>query len=357
MSSSVAELTLVMKARNLADQAIAELHTGLDSVGAKAEAAASRFTRAFLTIGSQLTNILGNAVQGALSGQGLDQIVAQSGIMLAGVLVEQFGASLLEKLAGSAFVAAIAGGLATVGSTIGGLIAAAIPVGMAAWPVLLVGAIAAGIVFLINNPDVVAKIASFAAGLVHGIIEGVQKLPGLLLDVVLAAGKLMIQATIGIVGTIATWWLSLPLKLVGLGADIVRTIVGGLVSLPGKIADVVRQAFANLKIDVGPFHISASGVRIDLPTLQDPKYSGTSSYDYHLTHHAGGGWAGLHGPELSWLGEKGPEYVISNDALRGGGGMAGTAVRLVGISREQLDDLIDRSIYFQIQRASPSRVD
>jgi hypothetical protein len=36
-----------------------------------------------------------------------------------------------------------------------------------------------------------------------------------------------------------------------------------------------------------------------------------------------GGWAGLHGPELAWLGERGPEYVVPNSALRGGGGMDG----------------------------------
>jgi hypothetical protein len=36
--------------------------------------------------------------------------------------------------------------------------------------------------------------------------------------------------------------------------------------------------------------------------------------------HASGGWVGLNGPELSWLGERGPEYVIPNNALRSGGG-------------------------------------
>lgn len=36
---------------------------------------------------------------------------------------------------------------------------------------------------------------------------------------------------------------------------------------------------------------------------------------------AGGGWVGLHGPELGWLGERGPEYVVPNSALGTGGGM------------------------------------
>jgi tape measure domain-containing protein len=31
--------------------------------------------------------------------------------------------------------------------------------------------------------------------------------------------------------------------------------------------------------------------------------------------HAAGGWAGLHGPELAWLGERGPEYVIPHDVI------------------------------------------
>jgi phage-related protein len=38
--------------------------------------------------------------------------------------------------------------------------------------------------------------------------------------------------------------------------------------------------------------------------------------------YAEGGWAGLHGPELAMLGERGPEYVIPNHALRRGGGIA-----------------------------------
>jgi TP901 family phage tail tape measure protein len=36
--------------------------------------------------------------------------------------------------------------------------------------------------------------------------------------------------------------------------------------------------------------------------------------------HQSGGWVGLHGPELGWLGERGPEYVVPNSAVRGGGG-------------------------------------
>lgn len=37
-------------------------------------------------------------------------------------------------------------------------------------------------------------------------------------------------------------------------------------------------------------------------------------------HYAAGGWAGLNGPEWALLGEKGPEYVVPNHALRSTGG-------------------------------------
>ena len=49
------------------------------------------------------------------------------------------------------------------------------------------------------------------------------------------------------------------------------------------------------------------------------------SLDWIIEHwaqrggYASGGWAGLHGPELAWLGERGPEYIVPNSALRGGG--------------------------------------
>jgi hypothetical protein len=36
--------------------------------------------------------------------------------------------------------------------------------------------------------------------------------------------------------------------------------------------------------------------------------------------HADGGWVGLNGPEVGRLGERGPEYIIPNSALRRSGG-------------------------------------
>lgn len=45
-------------------------------------------------------------------------------------------------------------------------------------------------------------------------------------------------------------------------------------------------------------------------------------------HYAEGGWAGLNGPELAWLGERGPEYVVSNAALGKGAGGGMQVIRV-----------------------------
>ncbi len=58
---------------------------------------------------------------------------------------------------------------------------------------------------------------------------------------------------------------------------IVQAFIDGFVNLPGMLLDTItgafRDAFNNLKIDVGPFHIRASGITIDMPTIDLPKFA------------------------------------------------------------------------------------
>jgi hypothetical protein len=68
--------------------------------------------------------------------------------------------------------------------------------------------------------------------------------------------------------------------------------------------------------------------------------------------HAEGGWVGLNGPELSWLGEEGPEYVVPNDKLKSGGGSGGFTIQ--GVSERDIMDMVDRGLYFRLQRAAPT---
>lgn len=359
MSASTAELTLILKAQNLASGAVDALHTSLDTVQTKAGAVAGAFRTAFARVGSELAFGL-QSIVGAFASGGLPEAAAQAGLLTAYALVQTLGASLVEQLAGSAFIQGIAATLATVGEAIGGFIAAAIPIGMALWPALLVAAIVAGIVFLINNPEVAKQILDFAAGLVSGIVNGLDQLGRALLSVFQAAGKLLLDATITIVTGIVGFYLSIPGRLLDLGLTIVNAIVGGMISLPGRIADIVRQAFASLHIDIGPFHIDGkTGVTIDLPNIIGSNPGAPASISYSragaYTGHAAGGWVGLHGPELGWFGERGPEYVIPNDQL-GRGAPTASGVMLQGVSMDDIRRAIDSDLLFRLRIAGSGLV-
>lgn len=66
-------------------------------------------------------------------------------------------------------------------------------------------------------------------------------------------------------------------------------------------------------------------------------------------HHAGGGWAGLRGPELSWLGEEGPEYVVPN---RGLGAMGGVTIHpgAIVVNGAGNAEAVARSVMLQLKR-------
>jgi tape measure domain-containing protein len=76
-----------------------------------------------------------------------------------------------------------------------------------------------------------------------------------------------------IVGQIGRWGTNLLHKAASSAGDFVRGFINGLASLPGKIADAIRSAFSHLHIDIGPFHISGSGVTIDLPNIKVPSFA------------------------------------------------------------------------------------
>lgn len=261
---------------------------------------------------------------------------------------------LVTGLAG--LLPALGGTLAAIGSGIGGLIAAAIPIGMALLPVILIAALVAAVVFLINNPKIVGKIVEVVGGIVAafgdalgalvgivgqvvgaavgafgaivgGIAGAVGKIVGEILSIPGKAVKAWVDLGVGVVGfigkalgqfldlhvkvvgfiltipgkvaswvgsilgqvttlastslakigslvgSIVTFFLSIPGKVIGIGAEIVKGIIRGMASLPGQLLDTVANAFRSLRIDIGPFHISSSGVQIDLPKIELPSFA------------------------------------------------------------------------------------
>ena len=71
----------------------------------------------------------------------------------------------------------------------------------------------------------------------------------------------------------------------------------------------------------------------------------------HIVPHAQGGWVGLNGPEIGLVGEQGPEYIIPH-----GQAMAsrGSGFTIQGVSERDIVDMVDRGLYFKLNRASPS---
>ena len=320
-----------------------------------------------LQIGGPFVEGLGPAVI-ALNqvGGGLNGVFAASRLVGSGIgaLAGKLIPTLLIQL-GLMAPAAAAGG-----TGIGAAIAGAIPAGMALLPVLLIAALIAAVVFLINNPDILAKIGEVAGNILSALGSFLAALPGLLVDLFVGAISKIIEVAPGLIGAIARFFLALPSRiaamvprivafflsipgrvapfvgrlvahvakvaaefranvgrLVGgfvnailsipakaaawvvnlvrqagqgaaniltairnlvnnvvqfflsipgriasLGGRIASGIINGLTSLPGRLADAIRNAFRNLRIDIGPFHISASGIRIDLPDLKLPSF-------------------------------------------------------------------------------------
>ncbi|MEI8084391.1 MAG: hypothetical protein WCI74_21330, partial [Actinomycetes bacterium] len=70
------------------------------------------------------------------------------------------------------------------------------------------------------------------------------------------------------------------------------------------------------------------------------------------TPHAAGGWVGLNGPEVSLLGERGPEWVVPNHQLgTAAGGSAGSPVQInVQVDGKTIARIVDRNLYYRAQR-------
>lgn len=356
MSVSNATVEIAFKARNLAEAAVNDLKSGLSGIGTTGVNAAKKVGGAFSSLGGALANGLGNATETLASGGGLIEASAGLGIYMAGQLVEQFAGGLLEKLAGSTLLATITAPLTAIGTAAGGLISAAVPIGMAALPVLLVAAIAGVIAVLIANPEIRGKVIGFVQGLAGTIVNGIKTFLGVLPQVVgtvfKAAWELVLTGVKTYIKIMTTLWLDIPKALIGLGASILRTIINGLAGLPNAVSKAIGDAFRSLKVDIGPFHIRGGGITVDFPKIDVPNI-GIPGLATGVKGFGGG---------LAMVGERGPELVrlprgsdvIPTDQLRGSGGFGGVGLRVVGVSQRELTEIVERGLMVRLERAAPT---
>lgn len=120
----------------------------------------------------------------------------------------------------------------------------------------------------------------------------------------------------------------------------------GLADSFGRVAQTGAEALAAVQAEIDALY------ELDwINRHLHPRGSGNSGALSHsptgvATPHASGGWAGLNGPELSLLGEKGPEYVIPNHQLGKSGSPEYVAV---GVSRKDIARMVDQELYFRLQ--------
>ncbi|HSW42804.1 MAG TPA: hypothetical protein VLM76_09875, partial [Patescibacteria group bacterium] len=157
--------------------------------------------------------------------------------------------------------------LAIVGKGIGGLIAAAIPVGMALLPVILVAALVAAVAFLVANPEIVGQIAAFVGSILTAIGDFLGRVGAVFATAfgkaVAAVGDAVgrIVAFIlaipgraaGVFVALVRGWIDLHLRVARIVAELVGQVVGLILEIPGRAAAWISGLIAGAGRAAGGF--------------------------------------------------------------------------------------------------------
>ena len=293
--ADTAELTLILSARNLADAAFDKIKTKMNSVVTTAGQVARDVAGAFKNIGRRIANQFGNLVQDILSGSSIEQSLFIIGTTAAGAMVEglmaHFIPGLLAKLAATSTFAPIIASLTVSGITLGSVLSAAIAIGMAALPFVLLAVAVGALIYLISNPEVLQKVRAFARSIVDGIIKWMADLGKKMADLLVAGWNLVIEAAKAFVASLG---------------DKVASVIRGAVAAVRGLIQWIKDALAWL-------------ARLGGST------AGQTGADYvaHLRGYAEGGTTQ---PGWAMVGEKGPELVRFS-----GGQQVSTAAQTAGM--------------------------
>lgn len=356
MSANTAELTLIVKAQNLAERELNSLRTSLGRVASTAKTVARDVGSAFLSMAGLLAQQVTNVVGDLFSGDKHHRLVADAlalGVTVAGALVQGLSITLvpmlLERVFASAAFAPVAAALEAGGLTLGAVLSTAIAVGAAAFPFVLLGVVTAALVYLITNPEARQKAHDVAMKLLGWLGDGLRTLGKILGDLfskgMAVVGEVVRRGVNAVVG----FFLSIPDKVKGLWDQVVynvklnffriyyavKKIVGQIVSAILSIPKAIGDALGSI-VNLGNtrFQVVVPGTRVP--------------------RHAAGGWVGLNGPELGVLGEKGPEYIVPNHKLASMAAPTVHGVTIVGVTEREIVDMVDRGLYFKLRQSAPT---
>jgi len=325
MSSSVAELTLIVKAQNLAETELAKVRASLGKITVTAKTVAQDVANAFRDVGRRIGRQLGNLATDILSGGSITNNLVMLGATMAGAVVEGMSAHLIplmmSKIAATATFAPIVAAFAAGGVTAATAFDAAVAITMAALPFVILAVAVAALAYLATHPEARQKARAFALMVIGQIGEGLK-----------ALGKIMYDRFV------AGW---------GLVQTAVHNAMDNVVKeIKRRVGEIIDAILAI------PRAIDAALKKMDILGNVARKQSQGAFDLKDMPGHASGGWVGLHGPELGVLGEKGPEYVVPNHQLGRMGSSGGFTIQ--GVSEREIVAMVDRGLYFKLRRAAPA---
>jgi hypothetical protein len=330
VGSSTAELTLIIRAQNLAEGAFNSVKTQMTGVVATAKIVASDMATAFKGVGKKIGAQLGNIATDILSGGSLANNMVYLGATMAGAVVEGLSAHLLpmmlERLGKTALFAPLAAAIEAGGVTLGTVLTTAIGVGMAAAPFVLLAAAVAALVYLAVNPKAREKAREIGLMIIGKVGDGLHNLGVFLIDIFKKAVALIPAAIAAIpkmFQAVFDWVLRIAKSIVARVVGAIKDAIAWVQKLIGNLGKVV------------------------FPTPQKGGHGLPAGS-------ASGGWVGMNGPEVRLVGEAGPEYVVPNHRL-GQMGKSSGGFTIQGISEREIVEMVDRGLYFRLQRSGASR--
>jgi hypothetical protein len=158
-------------------------------------------------------------------------------------------------------------------------------------------------------------------------------------------GKLLVaQVKVGeAMEKLGTAILPVVAEAMGIVADAVAWLSGVIGNLIGWVKSAIKW-LGDLAAEAGKL----------LPKLPEGVAGGKGGFT-HVPHTASGGWVGLNGPEIRMLGEKGPEYVVPNHQLGKGGGTQTIYLVIDGKTvAGAIVPAVSRQMYYEMQQAAPT---